>query len=93
MQTVLLVLGIWIGINILFVLIMIPPRKSRRKGHQGGALARLKIHESGYSFEEEEKVLLRHVFLSIAIGVFFSLAPPLIELIEAIKSTIRKRRS
>ena len=85
-------LGIWVGINILFLFIMIPPRKPRTKGPQGGAQARLQIHKSGYSFEEEEKLLLRHVFLSVAIGIFFSLAPLLIELIEAVKSAIKRRR-
>nr|WP_157333346.1 hypothetical protein [Bradyrhizobium cajani] len=87
-------LGIWILINVLFVLIMIPPRKPRKATSQDtGALAPVRIDQNGYPFEEqEEKLLLRHVIISIAMGTFFSLAPPLIEAIESIKRFFRKQR-
>jgi hypothetical protein len=92
-RTILILLGIWILINVLFVVIMIPARKPRRPDpRHTGALASVPIHQNGYPFEEQEKLLLRHVILSIAMGAFFSLTPPLIEAMESIKRLIRKRR-
>ncbi|CUU18853.1 hypothetical protein CDS [Bradyrhizobium sp.] len=86
-------LGIWLLINVLFVVIMLPPRKPRKPDPQeAGTLAPARIDQNGYPFEEQEKVLLRHVVISIAMGTFFSLAPPLMEAIDAIKRYIGKRR-
>ncbi|MBR0878975.1 hypothetical protein JQ608_17645 [Bradyrhizobium liaoningense] len=93
MRTILIVLGIWLLINVLFVVIMLPPRKPRKPDPQeAGTLARARIDQNGYPFEEQEKVLLRHVVISIAMGTFFSLAPPLMEAIDSIKRYIGKRR-
>ncbi len=93
MRTILIVLGIWLLINVLFVVIMLPPRKPRKPDPQdAGTLAPARIDQNGYPFEEQEKVLLRHVIISIAMGAFFSLAPPLMEAIDAIKRYIGKRR-
>jgi len=87
------VLGIWLLINVLFVVIMLPPRKPRKPDpREAGTLAPARIDQNGYPFEEQEKVLLRHVVISIAMGTFFSLAPPLMEAIDAIKRYIGKRR-
>jgi hypothetical protein len=87
------VLGVWILINVLFVVIMIPPRKPRRLDpRQTGTLAPVHIEQNGYPFEEKEKLPLRHVIISIGVGAFFSLVPPLIEAVESIKRYIRKRR-
>ncbi|MET4294127.1 hypothetical protein ABIB06_004609 [Bradyrhizobium sp. LB8.2] len=92
MRTILIVLGAWILINALIVLIMIPPRKPRKSGpRQTGALAPVPIDQNGYPFEKQEKPL-RHVIVSIAMGAFFSLAPPLIEAVDSVKRFIRKRR-
>lgn len=93
MRTILIVLSVWILINVLFVVIMIPPRKPRKSvSRQTGAPVPVPIDQNGYPFEEQEKLLLRHVIISIAMGAFFSLAPPLIEAVESIKRFIRKRR-
>ncbi|MBR0818205.1 hypothetical protein [Bradyrhizobium liaoningense] len=93
MRTVLILLGIWLLINVLFVVIMLPPRKPRRPDPQdAGTLAPARIDQNGYPFEEQEKFLLRHVIISIAMGTFFSLAPPLMEAIDSIKRFFRKRR-
>lgn len=93
MRTILIVLGIWLLINVLFVVIMLPPRKPRKPDPQeAGTLAPARIDQNGYPFEEQEKVLLRHVVISIAMGTFFSLAPPLMEAINSIKRYIGKRR-
>ncbi|MBB4367827.1 type II secretory pathway component PulM [Bradyrhizobium sp. cir1] len=94
MRTILILLGVWILINVLFVVIMIPPRKPRKPDPgPTGTLATVPINQNGYPFEEQEKLLLRHVIISIAMGAFFSLAPPLIEAIESIKRVFRKRRA
>ena len=93
MRTILIVLGIWLLINVLFVVIMLPPRKPRKPDPQeAGTLAPARIDQNGYPFEEQEKVLLRHMVISIAMGKFFSLAPPLMEAIDSIKRYIGKRR-
>ena len=93
MRTILIVLGIWLLINVLFVVIMLPPRKPRKPDPQeAGTLAPARIDQNGYPFEEQEKVLLRHVVISIAMGTFFSLAPPLMEAIDSIKRYIGRRR-
>lgn len=93
MRTILIVLGIWLLINVLFVVVMLPPRKPRKPDPQeAGTLAPARIDQNGYPFEEQEKVLLRHVVISIAMGTFFSLAPPLMEAIDSIKRYIGRRR-
>jgi len=93
LRTILIVLGIWLLINVLFVVIMLPPRKPRKPDPQeAGTLAPARIDQNGYPFEEQEKVLLRHVVISIAMGTFFSLAPPLMEAIDSIKRYIGRRR-
>lgn len=92
MWNLLILLSVWVLINVLFVVIMIRPRKPRKSGpRDSGTLAPVRIDRNGYPLEEQEKLLLRHVIISIAIGAFFSLAPPLIEAIESIKRAIRKR--
>ncbi|MCS3502658.1 putative secreted protein [Bradyrhizobium japonicum] len=90
MRTILIVLGIWLLINVLFVVIMLPPRKPGPQ--DAGTLAPARVDQNGYPFEEQEKVLLRHVVISIAMGTFFSLAPPLMEAIDSIKRYIGRRR-
>ena len=93
LHTILILLGIWLLINVLFVVIMLPPRKPRKSDpRDSGTLAPVRIDQNGYPFEEQEKFLLRHVIISIAMGTFFSLAPPLMEAIDSIKRFIRKRR-
>jgi hypothetical protein len=92
-RTILILLGVWILINVLFVVIMIPPRKPRKSdSRQTGTLAPVRIEQNGYPYEEQEKLLLRHVIISIAMGAFFSLTPPLIDAFDSVKRLIRKRR-
>ncbi|MGY4295592.1 hypothetical protein ACVWXN_003687 [Bradyrhizobium sp. i1.4.4] len=53
MRTILIVLGIWLLINVLFVVIMLPPRKPRKPDPQeAGTLAPARIDQNGYPFEE-----------------------------------------
>ncbi|WP_441235921.1 hypothetical protein [Bradyrhizobium sp. 930_D9_N1_4] len=93
MRTVLIVLGIWLLINVLFVVIMLPTRKPRKPDQQdSGTLAPVRIEQNGYPLEQQEKFVLRHVVISIGMATFFSLTAPLIEAIDSFKRFIRKRR-
>ncbi|MDN4986773.1 hypothetical protein QY049_26790 [Bradyrhizobium sp. WYCCWR 13022] len=86
MRTLLIILAIWLLINVLFVVVMIPPHKSRRRGVIAGMTA-------GPSETHAESVSLRHAIIAIALDVFFSLTPPFIEAYDAIRGLVGKRRS
>jgi hypothetical protein len=88
------VLGVWILINVLFVVIMIPPRKPRKldQSRSSGGLAPVPIGQNAYAYDEDEKVSLRHTIIAIAMGALFSLTPPLLEAVDDIKRMIGKYR-
>ena len=94
MRTLLVILGIWLLINVLFVVIMIPPRKPRKldQSRSSGGLAPVPIGQNAYAYDEDEKVSLRHTIIAIAMGVLFSLTPPLLEAVDDIKRMIGKYR-
>ena len=94
MQTFLIILGVWLLINVLFVVIMIPPRKPRKPDHASSSigLAPAHIERNAYAFEDEEKISLRHTIIAIAMGALFSLTPPLLEAVDDIKRLIGKYR-
>src|SRR2546423_1404068 len=94
MQILLVILGIWLLINVLFVVIMIPPRK-RRKSDQpqsSSALAPVPISQNTYAYDEDEKVSLRHTIIAIAMGTLFSLTPPLLQAVDDVKRLLGKYR-
>ena len=94
MRTVLIILGVWLLINVLFVVIMIPPRKPRKPNQTRPAsgLAPVTIGRNVYAYDEDEKVSLRHTIIAIAMGAALALAPPLLEAIDDIKRMIGKYR-
>ena len=94
MRTLLVILGIWLLINVLFVVIMIPPRKPRKSGQprSSSGLAPVPIGQNAYAYDEDEKVSLRHTIIAIAMGALFSLTPPLLEAVDDIKRMIGKYR-
>ena len=94
MRTVLVILGVWLLINVLFVVIMIPPRKPRKpdQARSASGLASVPIGQNAYAFDEDEKVSLRHTIIAIAMGTLFSLTPPLLEAFDDIKRMIGKDR-
>ena len=95
MRTLLILLGIWLLLNILFVVVMAPPRKPRRSGPMdpsGTNLARAPIDKNTYPLEDEEKLSLRHVIISVGMGAFFMLSPVLLEAIEATKRFFKRGR-
>lgn len=95
MRTFFIVLGIWLLINVLFVVIMIPPRKPRTSSGQNGSgsLSPVLIKSAHPPEEEDGPFSLRHAIIALALGVFFSLTPPLLEAYDAIKTFVRKRRA
>ncbi|MEH2484795.1 phosphonate metabolism protein PhnM [Bradyrhizobium sp. AZCC 2230] len=94
MRTVLVILGIWLLINVLFVVVMIPPRKPRKSGQprSSSGLAPVPIGQNAYAYDEDEKVSVRHTIIAIALGALFSLTPPLLEAVDDIKRMIGKYR-
>jgi hypothetical protein len=94
MQTVLIILGIWLLINVLFVVIMIPPRKPRKPDQAGSSsgLAPVPVGRNAYAVDDDEKISLRHTIIAIAMGVLLSLTPPLLEAVDEIKRMIGKHR-
>lgn len=94
MWTFFVVLGIWILINVLFVVIMMPPRKPRKSEQPRSlrGLAPVPIGQNAYAYDEDEKVSLRHTIIAIAMGALFSLTPPLLQAVDDIKRLISKYR-
>lgn len=94
MRTLLVILGIWLLINVLFVVIMFPPRKLRKSDQprSSNGLAPVPIGQNAYAFDEDEKVSLRHTIIAIAMGALFSLTPPLLQAVDDIKRLIGKYR-
>ncbi|MBJ7401806.1 MAG: hypothetical protein JHD07_00240 [Bradyrhizobium sp.] len=91
MVVVLVVLGIWLLLNILFVVIVVPPRKPQQKTvSPGRALSAAPIDPSPGQFDHERPFSLRHAVASIAMGAFFVLVPPLLALRDAIVRLFRK---
>lgn len=87
MQTVLVILGIWLLINVLFVVIMIPPRKPGKpdQTRSSSALAPVPIGRNADAFDEDEKISPRYTIIAIAMATLFSLTPLLLEALDDIK--------
>ena len=83
MLIVLTILTIWVLLNILFVLIVVPPRKVRRQP-MATTLSPAPIDPSRRDIEQDESFSIRHVIVSVAMGAFFVLVPPLLALRDAI---------
>lgn len=95
MRTALIILGLWLLLNVLFVVAMTPPRKPRKHGSPGapdGKLAPATIDKEAHPFEaEEEKTSLGLIIMSVGMGVFFVLAPPIAEAFDALKRFFKKK--
>ncbi|KJC36182.1 hypothetical protein UP09_31450 [Bradyrhizobium sp. LTSP885] len=95
MRILLIVLGIWLLLNVLFVVVIAPPRKPRRTEparQSGSDFAPAPIDKNAYPFEDDEKVSLRHTIVSVGMGAFFVLSPFLLEAIEATKRLFKRGR-
>jgi hypothetical protein len=95
MRTALIILGLWLLLNVLFVVAMTPPRKPRKQGTPGapdGKFAPATIDKEAHPFEaEEEKTSLGLIIMSVGMGVFFVLAPPIAEAFDALKRFFKKK--
>lgn len=94
MQTFLIIIGVWLLINVLFVVIMMPPRKPRRpdRPRSSAGLAPAAVEPNAYPFDEDEKISLRHTIIAIAMGALFSLTPPLLQAADDIKRLLGRCR-
>jgi hypothetical protein len=90
MLTALVLLSMWLLINILFVLIVVPPRKPRPPS--GTTLLPAQIDKSTGQLDQDEPLSLRHVVISVAMGAFFMLVPPLITLRNELVRIFRRWR-
>ena len=88
MRTLFIFLGIWLLINVLFVVVMIPPRKPRKRRRGPFTSAPLQTAPQ----LEDDRASLRHMIIAIALGVFFSLSPPLMEAYDRLSRWIRRKR-
>jgi hypothetical protein len=87
-RTVLLVLGIWVLINVLFVVIMMPRRKQKNQGAPQASGS----NKEAYPFHAEEKTSLGFMIISAAMVAVFALSPPIADAATAIKRAFRKNR-
>lgn len=92
MRTLFIVLGIWLLINVLFVVVMIPPRKPRASDRGAGSLRPAPVRTDDGPPEDDPPVSLRHVIIAIALGAFFSLTPPLLEAYDALRRWVRRMK-
>jgi RsiW-degrading membrane proteinase PrsW (M82 family) len=92
--TLLLIVGIWLLLNVLFVVIMTPERRPKRSNapRLPGAAGPLPaaINRNTYPFDAEEKLSLWLVIISVAMGAFFVLVPSILEAVDAIKCAFAK---
>jgi hypothetical protein len=93
MRTLLVILGIWLLINVLFVVIMTPPRKPRGAGQprSPAGLAPATI-EGSADRSGEDGPSLHHAIITAALGAMFALTPPLPRAFDDIKRLIGKFR-
>lgn len=92
LTAVLICLVIWVLINVLFVLIMVPPRKPRKQLDLARtALSPVPLDSQNPGpVDHDEPLSLRHVIMAIAMGAFFVLTPPLIAALHAIERLVKR---
>jgi len=93
MYTILVIIGIWLLLNVLFVVAMAPPRKPRRSAVPGPSLAKLApatIDKEIHPADPDEKTSISIIIVSVAMGAFFVLAPPIVEAADAIRRAFKR---
>ena len=96
MTTILLVLAIWLLINILFCVAVMPPRKPRKNDGPKGQFAPVVTKDRPGSFElrgdeEEARPTLGMMVFSVVMGTLFMLAPLIDRAADSIRGIIKKR--
>jgi uncharacterized membrane protein len=92
MRTALLILGIWLLLNVMFVLLVMPSRKRRRPDAKI-SYASSRRDAGGRTesrFVEEKTISLRHIIIAAGVGAFFVLSPPIAHAIDSIKRVFTK---
>lgn len=83
-MTVLAILSIWLLLNVLFVLIVVPSRARSRLNRSGTILVPVPIEKHQDQLDHNEQFSLCHALGSLATGVFFVLMARLVAIREAI---------
>jgi hypothetical protein len=95
----LIVIGIWFLINVLFVVLMVPPRKPARNSNANPPFGKLapvlskskKAQERSDPDQEETKLSFGLMLAAVGMGAFFVLAPLLIYVSDFFKGLFRKK--
>jgi hypothetical protein len=96
--TILLVLAIWLLINVLFCVVMMPPRKPRNDAGPKGQLARVVVDNKPAPFERRAEVeparpSFGMVIVSVVMGTVFLLAPLIDRIADSLRGLIKKRHA
>jgi hypothetical protein len=87
-RIVLLILGIWLLINVLFVVVVAP---AVRRKYQTAARRSSDPNREAYPFDGEQRLSLRFIIISVAMTTLFSLSPPITGAAAAVRRAFRKR--
>jgi hypothetical protein len=93
-RTVLIILAVWLLLNVLFVVLMAPPRRPRKYDAPRASdsnFAPATIDKEAHRYDAEEKTSLHFIIISVAMGAFFVLAAPIAEALDAIKGAFKKK--
>jgi len=92
MRSVLLILGIWLLFNVLFVLLVTPSRNRRQPDAEISYDSSRRDAGGGTepALREGKTVALRHIIIAAGLGAFFALSPPIAQAIDSIKRIFAK---
>jgi len=90
MRTLFIVLGIWLLINVLFVVVMIPPRKPRLSDWGTGSLVPAPVRTDDGPPEDDPPFSLRHMIIAIGLGAFFFTYAPLLGVYDTLRRWIHR---
>ena len=94
MCAILIILGMWMLLDVLFVVVMEPPRRPRKYDAPRSSDAKFApatIDKEAHRYDAEEKTSLSFIIISVAMGAFFVLAAPIAEAVDALKGAFRKK--
>ena len=94
MKAVVIILGMWLLSNILFVIVMARPRKLRKSDSTfspNTSFAPEKINNGVNPHDEEEELSISHVIASLGIGAFFALSVPIAQAADSVKRAFKER--
>jgi hypothetical protein len=87
----LIIVGIWLLLNVLFVVVWIPPRKQAAplsSDKQAPAV----IDKDAYRFYPEgENPSMKDILISIAMGTFFVLSLPIANALDGVKRAFKNK--